>query len=76
MIGVAPALRERGVGSALLRGFCELSLTDLKSSGVYLETGNPDNLRFYERHGFARRGNGSLGTVHLWCLFLAHDRSV
>ena len=64
------------LAAALLSGFCKLSLADPSSSGVYLETANPDNLPFYERHGLARRGTGQLGTTCVWCLFHAHDRAV
>jgi len=40
--------------------------------GVYLETANPLNVRFYERVGFEVTGRGRLGTGTLWCMFLRH----
>ncbi len=74
VIGVALEARGTGTGSALLQAFCRLSASDPRSSGVYLETGNPDNLGFYAHHGFEVRGSGELGTGSLWCLFLRHPR--
>ena len=41
-----PEARGTGTGGALLQAFCRLSAADPRSSGVYLETGNPDNLPF------------------------------
>jgi ribosomal protein S18 acetylase RimI-like enzyme len=74
VLGVAPAVRGSGAGSALLRAFCALSAQDPLSTGVYLETANPDNLAFYGSHGFVERGAGRLGSGTLWCLFHAHGR--
>ena len=74
VIGVAPDARGTGAGGALLQAFCRLSAADPRSSGVYLETGNPDNLPFYAHHGFEVRGSGELGTGSLWCLFHRHPR--
>jgi GNAT superfamily N-acetyltransferase len=74
VLGVAPIVRGTGTGSALLRAFCALSAQDPLSTGVYLETANPDNVAFYARHGFVERGSGRLGSGTLWCLFHAHGR--
>jgi GNAT superfamily N-acetyltransferase len=74
VLGVAPVARGTGTGSALLRAFCALSAQDPASSGVYLETANPDNLGFYGRHGFVERGSGRLGGGTLWCLFRVDPR--
>ena len=71
VIGTRPALQGRGIGDRLLRSFCDLSAADPLSRGVYLETANPSNVRFYERAGFAVIGQGSLGTATLWCMFLS-----
>lgn len=74
VIGVAPEAKRTGVGTALLEAFCQLSADDPLSSGVYLETANPDNLAFYARHGFELRASGALGPGTLWCLFHPHVR--
>lgn len=72
VIGTSPAKQGLGVGTRLLESFCGLSASNHLSSGVYLETANPLNVRFYERAGFAVTGQGSLGTGNLWCMFLRH----
>jgi GNAT superfamily N-acetyltransferase len=72
VIGMDPTMRGLGLGTRLLKSFCDLSAGDPFSGGVYLETANPLNVRFYERAGFAETGRGSLGGATLWCMFLAH----
>lgn len=72
MIGMDTAMRGLGIGTQLLKSFCDLSAADQRSAGVYLETANPSNVRFYERNGFEVTGQGSLGTGTLWCMFLRH----
>jgi ribosomal protein S18 acetylase RimI-like enzyme len=72
VIGTSPDMHGNGVGKQLLQSFCNLSASDRQSSGVYLETANPLNVRFYERAGFTVTGQGSLGTATLWCMFLRH----
>jgi GNAT superfamily N-acetyltransferase len=57
---VAPALRGRGVGSAVIEYFLSLS----KARGVNLieinvDEGDVDAQRFYERHGFSATEPGS-----------------
>ena len=74
VIGTDPAAQGRGLGTQLLRSFCEASASDPLSSGVYLETAQASNLKFYERAGFAETGRGTLGSSTLWCMYLAHDR--
>ncbi len=71
-IGIDPAMHGLGLGRQLLKSFCDLSAGDRLSAGVYLETANPSNVRFYERAGFAQTGRGSLGSSTLWCMFLGH----
>ncbi|MBI3350782.1 MAG: GNAT family N-acetyltransferase [Burkholderiales bacterium] len=70
VIGVDPASHGLGMGAQLLKAFCELSAADPLSGGVYLETANPSNVRFYGRAGFAETGRGRLGSATLWCMFL------
>jgi ribosomal protein S18 acetylase RimI-like enzyme len=72
VIGVDPDMHGRGVGTQLLNSFCSLSASDPLSCGVYLETAEKSNLRFYERVGFMETGRGSLGGATLWCMYLPH----
>ena len=72
MIGMDTPMQGLGVGTQLLKSFCDLSAADPLSAGVYLETANPSNVGFYERKGFEVTGQGSLGTRTLWCMFLRH----
>jgi len=72
VLGLDPALHGRGMGTQLLKTFCDLSAADPLSAGVYLETANPTNVSFYERAGFEQTGRGSLGDATLWCMFLRH----
>jgi ribosomal protein S18 acetylase RimI-like enzyme len=70
VIGVHPNMHGRGVGTQLLSSFCDLSRGDAQSRGVYLETAEESNLKFYERAGFAETGRGRLGRATLWCMYL------
>jgi ribosomal protein S18 acetylase RimI-like enzyme len=72
VIGINPNLHGLGIGTQLLKSFCDLSARDRLSSGVYLETAQASNLGFYERAGFAETGRGSLGSATLWCMYLPH----
>lgn len=74
VIGTDPALQGSGIGTQLIKSFCEASAGDPLSSGVYLETAQQSNLRFYERAGFTETGRGHLGDATLWCMFLPHER--
>ncbi|MEQ1768454.1 MAG: GNAT family N-acetyltransferase [Devosia sp.] len=70
VIGVHSTLQGRGAGRALLEAFCALSLADPKSHGVFLETASLASLRFYQRNGFEIRGEGTLGSAPLWCVYM------
>jgi ribosomal protein S18 acetylase RimI-like enzyme len=72
VIGADPDFHGFGIGTQLLRSFCDSSASDQLSCGVYLETANASNLRFYERAGFVETGRGNLGSATLWCLYLPH----
>ena len=72
VIGVEPDLHGLGIGTQLLKSFCDLSASDPLSSGVYLKTGKASNVRFYERAGFVETGRGNLVAATLWCMFLPH----
>lgn len=49
-IGVAPQMRGRGLGSAILEA--TLKNADAEGMPAYLDNSNPKNTRLYERHGF------------------------
>lgn len=74
VIGTDPTLQGAGIGTRLLKSFCDASARDPLSGGVYLETAQPSNVRFYERAGFAVSGLGQLGGSPLWCMYLSHER--
>jgi len=74
VIGTDPKSHGLGIGTQLLKTFCEASARDPLSSGVYLETAQASNVPFYERAGFVETGRGALGSSTLWCMYLQHDR--
>lgn len=49
-VGVQPALHGRGIGSDMLRRFCEMM--DERGDAAYLETDSEANARLYEKFGF------------------------
>ena len=51
LLGVRPEHQGRGIGSALLRPM--LARCDAEGWPIYLDTGQPANLPFYRRFGFA-----------------------
>lgn len=69
VIGVHPSVQGKGGGKALLEFFCDRSLADAKSRGVYLDTSNPDSLRLYRNNGFEILGEGDLDGAPLWCAY-------
>ena len=72
VIGVEPDSHGLGIGTQLLKSFCDLSASDPLSSGVYLETAKASKVKFYERAGFVETGRGRLGAATLWCMYLPH----
>jgi ribosomal protein S18 acetylase RimI-like enzyme len=52
-IAVAVEHQGRGIGSAMLRRFCER--VDRHGQAAHLETDKPENVRLYERFGFRTR---------------------
>jgi ribosomal protein S18 acetylase RimI-like enzyme len=50
-LGVAPAAQGQGIGSRLLTD--QLTRSDAAAETVYLETGKPGNVAWYEARGFA-----------------------
>lgn len=73
VIGTHPDLHGRGIGTQLLKSFCEISASDPLSGGVYLETAQPSNVGFYKHAGFEETARGSLGSANLWCMYLQHE---
>lgn len=53
-LAVDAHLQGRGVGSALLRAYT--GRLDAAGEAAYLETDKPENVAFYERHGFVVTG--------------------
>ena len=49
-LGVDPRYQARGIGSALLSH--TLACIDQRGETAYLESSDPKNVPFYERHGF------------------------
>jgi len=49
-IGVEPSAQGRGIGSALVES--GLTRARVDQAGVFLETGTPRNVPYYERFGF------------------------
>jgi ribosomal protein S18 acetylase RimI-like enzyme len=58
LLGVDPLHHGKGLGSALLQH--ALAACDQDNKFAYLESSNPKNIPFYERHGF-----GLLGTIQV-----------
>lgn len=73
VIGTDPKLHGRGIGTQLIKSFCEISAGDGLSSGVYLETAQESNVSFYKRAGFVETHRGGMGDGTLWCMFLKHE---
>lgn len=66
-IGVTPAMQGKGVGSALMRRYCD-HLDEKKLPG-YLETDRPRNVKFYERFGFRVQREEPLIGVPTWTMW-------
>lgn len=68
MLGTHPDQQGRGVGSALLAPILERC--DRDGTPAYLESSNPANVAFYERHGFEVTGQiraaGSPALDSMW----------
>jgi ribosomal protein S18 acetylase RimI-like enzyme len=60
LIGVDPAQRNKGYGSALMEE--ALRRFDQDHVAAYLESTNPDNIAFYQKHGFEFLGTVRVGS--------------
>lgn len=69
LLGVAPAAQGRGLGRALLRDL--LVRVDAEGAASYLETDRPENLRFYEREGYAVVSEEQIVGVSVWRMWRA-----
>jgi predicted N-acetyltransferase YhbS len=49
-VGVLPELQGSGIGTALMRRFCQE--VDARGAAAFLETDQPGNVRFYQGFGF------------------------
>lgn len=54
LTGVDPARQNRGLGAILMKTMC--ARFDAEGALAYLESSNPRNIGFYERHGFEALG--------------------
>jgi ribosomal protein S18 acetylase RimI-like enzyme len=69
-IGVHPAFQERGLGGVLLGAVHGMSESDPESTGVYLETARPENVRLYEHFGYRVFARDKLDdAVEFWYMF-------
>jgi ribosomal protein S18 acetylase RimI-like enzyme len=66
LLGVEPELQGRGVGSALLRRW--LVDVDAARQPAWLETARTENVRLYERFGFAVREELRLLGIPVWLM--------
>ena len=69
LLGVAPGAQGRGLGRALLRDL--LVRVDAEGAASYLETDRPENLRFYEREGYAVVSEEQIVGVSVWRMWRA-----
>jgi len=70
MLGVRPEFSGRGLARALLERVQALSLADLHSTGVFLETEDPANVSFYEHCGYQLTGHAEIGRgLESWGFF-------
>ncbi len=60
LLGVDPRHQRQGLGSVLIAPM--LATFDLDGTVAYLEASQPENVPFYERHGFEVRGEIQAGT--------------
>lgn len=60
LIGADPAHQGEGLGEALMR--YALVICDRDHAPAYLESSNPRNIPFYERHGFEKLGAIQVGS--------------
>lgn len=67
-VAVDPAWQGQGVGSALMRDFCNRIAGASSGTPVFLETESLKNVRFYERFGFSTIGEPTVVGVPTWIM--------
>jgi ribosomal protein S18 acetylase RimI-like enzyme len=60
LLGVDPLHHGKGLGSALIQHV--IGMCDRDNKSAYLESSNPKNIQFYERHGFELLGTIQVNT--------------
>jgi GNAT superfamily N-acetyltransferase len=60
LLGVDPLHHGKGLGSALIQHV--IGMCDRDNKSAYLESSNPKNIQFYERHGFKLLGTIQVNT--------------
>ncbi|MFX1552977.1 MAG: GNAT family N-acetyltransferase [Promethearchaeota archaeon] len=63
-IGVTPEIQRKGIGSHLIKFYCDL--IDRDGIEAYHETDRPENVPFYERFGFKVAGEEIVIGVKSW----------
>jgi ribosomal protein S18 acetylase RimI-like enzyme len=76
VLGTRADRRGRGYGRTLLDAAHQLAVADPTSTGVWLDTASPGNVRFYEQSGYEVRAANQLGngSATIWGLFRMVDR--
>jgi ribosomal protein S18 acetylase RimI-like enzyme len=71
MLAVAESARGKGLGGKILQPF--LAEVDQRHEAVYLESSNPKNHSFYQRHGFQvlKEFHYSAETPPIFCMLRA-----
>jgi GNAT superfamily N-acetyltransferase len=71
-LAVLPTEQGKGVGSALLRHFCQIA--DTYKHDAYLETDKNENLKLYERFGFRIVSSEILFGVRNWFMLRRYQK--
>ena len=72
VLGVDPDAQGQGFGKQLLDSVQDLSERYPGSTGVFLDTENPQNVQFYEHCGYEVVSCHNLESVNIYCLFRAN----
>ncbi|MCX7745788.1 MAG: GNAT family N-acetyltransferase [Clostridia bacterium] len=68
-VGVDPDHQGKGVGKMLLTHIHRLVDQDPTSTGIGLDTENPENVALYERFGYKVIGSRKIGDITVYCMF-------
>lgn len=75
MIGVHPDAQGQGIGKKLFLNILYEVDTNAHSTGIGLDTENPDNIALYERFGFRLVDTKCLEGMNIYCMFRTKMRS-